>query len=109
MGIPSGTLAKNIAATALQNGRNAAEVAYQMAQHRGYSQPAPAVPDTKAAESHVETVRRGTQAGRSLSAAPGQAPQALTLEAIANMSQEQFDAMVAKNPAAVERAFRSAH
>ena len=88
MGLPAGTLAKNIATTALQNGRNPAEVAYQMAKARGYAKAAPAVAP---ARDTIDTLERGTQAARGVAAVAGTTPQGgLDLAAISKWSPEQF-------------------
>ena len=82
---------------AYANGRNPAEVIYDYAQRRGYggavSSGAPAVRANLGAMSEAERVAlaaRGQAASKSLSTAGGGSTGALTLEALASMSDEEF-------------------
>ena len=89
-----------IAAGALGDNRNPAQVLYELALMRGYQKPAadpgadPAVPATAAQNTaHLATVAAGQrQAGGSLSGARGAGPIPLTAEALMRMSESEFDA-----------------
>lgn len=70
---------------AIQNGKNPAEVLYQMAVNTGYAKQAP----KPAAQEKIETLQKGAQASKALGngAAPAGLP---TMEQIADMDEEEF-------------------
>lgn len=81
---------KNLALVASQQGISPAEAAYNIAKARGFSsQPKrPSAPK-------LDNIRKGQQAARSMSAAPGAAPRgALTLDNLANMDASEFSKLV---------------
>lgn len=67
----------------LQRGKNPAEVVYKMAQKMGYQQKQP--------EKKIEDIQRGVAASKSLSQASGKKTVELTAEALATMSDEEFE------------------
>lgn len=79
--------AQQIAESAVQSGRNPAELVYQMAKLRGYA-PAPKEAKPKAT---VERIDRGQKAAQSLSNTQGEA-EGVGLTDIAKMSDAEFDA-----------------
>lgn len=87
-----------LVSNAMARGINPAKAMYDFAKARGYT-------GAKAgqAEQTVETLARGQSASRSLSQGSGGAPQGLTLEQLANMSQEEFSRVHSKNPDAIRR------
>lgn len=97
-----------IAAQALQLNRNFGEIAYQLAEARGYQSAAPApaplaakVPapaqTTPSAADRIQAVAAGQAANVSLSQVPGSAaPRALSVTELANMPEEKFAAVLAK-------------
>jgi len=72
------------------NGSSAAETAYELAKIRGYQgQRKPDAPQK------LDVIRRGQQASRSLSSAPGSSPRGRpSLDQIANMSAKEFESHV---------------
>lgn len=84
-----------LAATAAQLGVNPAQMVYQAAIAKGYK-PAPAAqaaPDANEAVTNADKlakVAEGVKSSKSLSNLPGKAPEALTLEYIANMPESEF-------------------
>lgn len=94
-------------AEARKMGKRPAEWMYHLAQSRGWSPPskgaqtaAKASPEktdaTADAASKLETVQRGQSANLSLSTAGGGAAAPLTAETLANMSETDFEALLAK-------------
>ena len=91
-----------ISSAAMQQGVNPAERFYALAQARGYSPKAavaaPSEPNEAAktvaalekATEKLATIAKGQQASKSLSSAGGASNDALTLEAIASMDEEEF-------------------
>jgi hypothetical protein len=73
-----------LAQAAMQKGKNAAEVAYKMSQRYGYK------PNTD--EKKLETLAKGQEASKSL--AGGKADVAIGLDALAQLDEEQFDALI---------------
>ena len=91
------TEAADITRTAVAQGRNPAELGYQIALSRGYrpaqpeqAQTAPAANDAVA---QIAAIARGQAASRSLGEGGGVRTQQLNAEAIASMSPEEFDAL----------------
>lgn len=72
-----------IVAKAFQDEVNPAERIYKVAQTRGY-QPKKKEPDK------LETIEKGLKQGKTLSGVPGSSPKGLTLEAIAEMDDDEF-------------------
>jgi len=87
----------NIVAQAFQQRRSPSAVLYEQAIARGYTpkQAAAAAQAVNPAQK-LDTVAKGQATQRSLSAAGGTAGEGLTLEALANMSEEEFAATAAK-------------
>lgn len=99
-----------IAAQALQNNRNFAEVAMQMAEARGFRHqaaaapapmaatpqiPAPATPQAPSAEQRLQQVARGQETTQSLGQAAGSGSAApLSAERLARMSDAEFEAAI---------------
>lgn len=75
----------------IQSGRNPAQQIYALAQARGYSRKEPAKQAPSPTEK-LESVTKGQQAARSLSNAAGAPSKPDALEALLNMSDEEFDA-----------------
>ena len=71
--------------TALKAGKNPAEVAYKMAQKRGFK-------GLDKAAAKIETIRQGQSAARSLSAGGQQAAKPLSVTNVANLKGAAFDA-----------------
>lgn len=86
----------NVVQQALQMGLNPAAMVYNMAQTYGWKPREAAV-----VQNNLETVAKGMKANKSLSAAKGQPVDNVTLEAIASMSDEDFnkywDSTIAKS------------
>ena len=85
-----------IADEALREGRSPAQTYYNFAKYRGYAKAAPEVPAPDAkieATAKLKNIAAGQAAGKSLGAAPGSSTPQLTLEAIANMSDDDFKAI----------------
>lgn len=90
-----------IAYQARQAGQSPSEIIYRMAQARGYvpkgSQPAAAkTSEASDAAAKLAAIQKGQRATQTLSGAGGQSGDGLTLEALANMSDEEFAAMETK-------------
>jgi hypothetical protein len=80
-----------LAANAIASGKNPAEVAFNLARTWGFQPKAQRQEQTVgAAEQKIEAAQRGQAASRSLSSGGGSSPQGLTLEAVANLSDEEF-------------------
>lgn len=103
---------------AAKAGKRPAAMIYAMAQQFGYRKAAPAAQAAPAAAAaaaaapaapavpsvteEIERIARGQAAGKSLSDAGGGAPSELTVEALANMSDREFQALYAKKRADVD-------
>lgn len=74
-----------IVAKALQDGRNPAETIYSLAEGRGYKA------KSEAANDKLDTIAKGMENSRTLSGASKTAPAKTRLEALANMTDEEFD------------------
>jgi hypothetical protein len=75
----------NLVPTALRAGKNPAEVAYKMAQKRGYK-------GLDKAGAKIETIRQGQKAAVSLSSGGQQTSKPLTAATVANLKGKAFDA-----------------
>lgn len=79
---------------AAQQGKNPAQVAYELAKQRGYTGPAPKAPtQTQQPQGpNLDTIQRGLAASKSTSAAPGKAAPSgtPTIEALLQMDDEDF-------------------
>lgn len=80
-----------------QKGQSPSKVIYDMAKARGFGRqaPAPAAP-APTADKKLETIQRGQKASASLSGAGGSSGEGLTLEALANMNDDEFAAVQSK-------------
>lgn len=85
--------AADIAREAVRQGRNPAELGYQIAMSRGYRAEQAAPAQNNAAVAQVEAIGRGQAAARSVGTSGGIRTQTLNAEAIASMSPEEFDAL----------------
>jgi len=84
-----------VAMQAFQAGRNPAEVMYALAGRRGYkAKAAEAKPDGK--QPDLQTIAKGQQAASSLSGSGSATPPDLTLESVANMSTDEFEAWMSE-------------
>ncbi|GJE29800.1 hypothetical protein [Methylobacterium organophilum] len=92
---------------ARQRGVSPAQHVYDMAKLRGFApKPAAAAAPVAPAETPAEKAARvaaGQAAAKSLSSAGGAPAGEITLEMLAAMSEEEFDAFQAKNPAKVRK------
>ncbi len=79
---------QGIVAQALQNGKNPAEVLYAVAKRRGFKGGAGTAED---AETKIETLRKGANASNPTAGGGGNAEPPMSLEALARMSDEDFD------------------
>lgn len=90
-----------------RSGKSPAETIFAMAKARGFQAKAPEpVVQTPPAETEAERVARlskGAAAAKSLSAAGGAPAGEVTLEVLANMSEDEFAAFATKNPRRVEQ------
>ena len=79
---------------AAQQGKNPAQVAYEMAKQRGYAGAQPKAPTQTQQPTgpNLDTIQRGLAASKSTSAAPGKAPPSgtPTIEALLQMDDEDF-------------------
>lgn len=81
-----------LAAQALQNEMSPAEILYNMAKARGYTQQqAPAHQDKSAEEIKMDMAAKGVDASRSLSSAGGKSEKDISLESLADMDDDEFD------------------
>lgn len=99
---------------ALQNRMSPAELIYGMAQDWGYQKAAPVVvPPVVPAQAgaaagapsvtaEIERIQKGQAASKSLSGAGGASAGAMTVEQLANMSEDEFAVYARKNPAVVK-------
>lgn len=83
--------AQTIARGAMAKGKSIAEAVYDLAKLRGYAGKAPPKAEPLAAESKMTMVEDAANAARSLSGGSGAAAAPLSAEALANMSDEDFD------------------
>jgi hypothetical protein len=86
----------DIARNAIAQGRNPAELGYQIALSRGYRPDAPqaaAAPSGGTAMAQIEAIGRGQAASKSVGSGGGVRTQQLNAEAIASMSPDEFDAL----------------
>lgn len=86
---------ERMALTWANEGRNPAEVAYNLARARGYTpkaaqQQAQQAAQQQSAEEKITAQQRGTQAARSLGSGGGVSKGKLTAQALASMSDEDF-------------------
>lgn len=79
----------SIAAKAFQEDINPAQRIYNIAKRRGYSSKPKA--DAPKAEDKIAALQKGANAAKSIGAASGTQPAPLTLEALAEMDDEDFD------------------
>jgi hypothetical protein len=87
----------NISDDAFARRINPAERFYGYAKSRGWGkQQAPAQAKEQPPADKLKTIAAGQAAGKSLSTAPGTSQAALTLQALADMPQEEFDKIDAK-------------
>lgn len=87
----------NISDDAFRRGINPAKRFYDYAKSRGFSkQEAAQVVKEQTATDKIKTIAAGQQAGKSLGSAPGSSQAALSLQALADMPQDEFDKIDAK-------------
>ncbi len=85
----------DIARSAVKQGRDPAELGYQIALSRGYRPEAAAQPVQQpgTAQATLEAIAAAKQASRSLGGGGGSSPQALNAETILQMDSAEFDAL----------------
>lgn len=100
-----------IARRAVQAGKSFPETIYSLAQRRGYknapaptADPAPESAPQEDAEQRLTRQAAGQQQARSLSSARGNAPQEMTAQRLATMSERDFDAWLSKATPEQQRA-----
>lgn len=82
---------------AFRRGINPAERFYNFAKSRGWgNEPLKEAPKEQAPADKLKTIAAGQAAGKSLGAAPGTSQAALSLQALADMPQDEFDKIDAK-------------
>lgn len=84
----------NLTKDALGRRINPAERFYKYAKARGWgkqTETAPVIPQAVEPGAKIKTITAGQQAAKSLSTAPGTSQPALTLQALADMPQDEFD------------------
>lgn len=88
----------NLSDDAFRRGINPAERFYNFAKSRGWGKetPAAATPAPQAPADKIKSITQGQQAAKSLGAAPGSSAPNLTLQALADMPQDEFDKIDAK-------------
>lgn len=89
---------------ALNSKRSPAELIYTIAKTRGYSGAVKAQQTTNSAAEKLDNIKRGQSAVVSLSRAGGSSGEGLTLETLANMSEEEFSRTVSKLSKSQQRA-----
>ena len=98
---------KGLVQRAIKLGRSPAEMLYELSQELGYKKAEPVqeqpVVNGKAAE-QIDKIKQGQEASKSLSSAGGSPTDVLTAEALANMSEDEFAAWMAKTPKHQQRA-----
>ncbi len=89
--------------SALQRGQSPAQVVLQLAKGRGFvaKAPEPVKPQETAAEKAARVAAGQAGPGRSLSAAGGAPAGELTLEMLSNMSEAEFEKVLASKPSRV--------
>lgn len=97
---------------AMRDRVNPAERVYALAKARGYALKAPEPepkpePKVELKAADLDTIAKGIASSKSLSAAGGSPTDVLTAEALANMSDEEFGAYLAKLPKSQQRALMS--
>lgn len=109
---------KGLVARAMKDGASPAERLYALAKARGYAlkepEPKPSEVNDKAREvmadkldsvsDKIDTIARGQAAAKSLSNAGGSPSDSLSAESLANMSEEEFAAVMAKMSKSEQRA-----
>lgn len=87
----------NLAQTAMQRGQNPAEIVYKLATARGYSaQQKQAAERPRDETGKFQAIQKGAQGpGRSLGTASGGPAPSVSLETMANMSDDEFAALMA--------------
>jgi hypothetical protein len=97
--------ATGLAARAIQQGRNPAEVVYQLAKLRGYVPPAAESGNGAAngttppgGEAQLRTIAAGQQQARTVGSMPGSVPAPLTAARLLELSDDEFAEKWAKNP-----------
>lgn len=87
-----------LAVSAYRNKQSAPELLYKLAVARGFNPTPPKVEEVKPSEAalKLDQIARGQAAAASLVSAGGGPSSQLTAEAVANMTEEQFDAAVKK-------------
>ena len=84
----------DIARTAVNQGKNPADIGYQIAQARGY-RPAQQQQQQGGAAAQVEAIKRAQQAGKTLGGGGGSRAGTLNATSIAALSDDEFDALYA--------------
>jgi hypothetical protein len=87
---------RDLVAHALQRGTSPSEFMYALAKSRGYQGPPPAAAGRNGkapVTEQIETIARGQAAAKSLSNVGGSAGDAITPEALAGMSDDEFHAL----------------
>ncbi|MDE2100402.1 MAG: hypothetical protein KGL39_24330 [Patescibacteria group bacterium] len=89
--------ARQLAEMAIMNGKNPAEIAYNLSKARGFVKPK-AVQQEQTEAEKLARVAAGQQASKSLGSTPAQAPGANKLDArtLANMSDDDFEKVFSK-------------
>jgi hypothetical protein len=82
-----------IAANAFQSGKNPAELIYNLAKTRGFQTPT----QKQQAEQKMQQINKGVQMSKSLNSAGGKVSNDISLDALAQMSNDEFESFVAKN------------
>lgn len=100
---------RSLVVRALNDRASPAERVYALAKARGFApKPVEAAKPGEtakpAAAEQIETIARGQAASKTLSSAGGSPSETLTAEALANMSEEEFAAYLAKTPRSQQRA-----
>lgn len=100
---------RGLVARAVKDNASPAQRVYALAKARGYAPKAAEEPKDKAAAKspvveQLENIQRGQSAAKTLSSAGGSPSDALTAEALANMSEEDFAIYLAKTPKSQQRA-----
>lgn len=90
--------ALGIAVRAIQQGRNPAEMIYELAKLRGYqkAEAQPAAQQQPSAAERLQQINAGQQQSRSVGAMRGSAPPSLTSQRVLEMSDKQFAEFLAK-------------
>lgn len=107
VGIPPQVMEQRIVEAALAAGENPAQRMYELARVRGFT--GKAQQPKASADDKMQVLERGSAAARNLP--PGGAParQPLSLETLANMSQDEFSELNRKDPKLVARILKGVH